>query len=215
MIEKFIDFIDPSKVKAPIHIIGCGAIGSTLGVMMARCGMTNINLWDFDTVESHNLANQQFIFSDITTLKTIALSKHMADISPQIKIHRHGKWDMDVLTGYIFLAVDNIELRHKIVTAHLYTEDVLAVFDFRMRLTDAQHYAADWCEPINRTNLLKTMDFSQAEADEQTPVSACNMTLSIMPTVQAVVAHGLANFINLINKEHLQRLVMVNPFIEN
>jgi hypothetical protein len=213
MTEKFLDFFNPSKVDLPIHIIGCGAIGSTLAIMMARCGMTNIHLWDFDTVMSYNLANQQFLFKHIGLFKTIALMEMLQDINPHITIKRHGKWEDEQLEGHVFLAVDNIELRHALVSKQLYNNNIVTMWDYRMRLTDAQHYGCDWSTSENRKNFLKTMDFTQAEADEQTPVSACNMTLSIMPTVQAVVAHGLANFINFINTGTLQRLVMVNPFI--
>jgi len=213
MIEKFADFFNPSKVTKTIHIVGCGAIGSTLATMLARCGISKIELWDFDTVMSYNIANQQFLHKHIGMLKTVALLEMLRDINPHIQVKRHGKWEDDKLDGYVFLAVDNIELRKKICQAQLYNPDILAIFDFRMRLTDAQHYAALWDTPTNRANLIKTMDFTQAEADEQTPVSACNMTLSIMPTVQAVVSHGVGNFINLINGEPLQKLIMVNPFI--
>lgn len=212
MIEKFAGFFDPSIVKHPIHIIGCGAIGSTLAIMLTRCGLSNIHLWDFDVVQSHNLANQQYIYSQITLPKTQALTGLMAEINPHIRITQHGKWIDEALNGHVFLAVDNIELRKEIVTKQLYNNAVESMWDYRMRLKDAQHYGYGWKDTADRKRLLSTMQFTQAEADVATPVNACNMTLSIMPTVQMVVAVGVGNFINYLHGTTPERLIMVNPF---
>lgn len=209
---KFNGFFDPTKVKHHIHIIGCGAIGSTLGVMLARCGLTNIHLWDFDIVQPHNLANQQFLFKHIGQPKDKALFELMADINPHIKLYTHGAWDSDRLDGYVFMAVDSIEIRKQIVKTNLYNNEIKAMFDFRMRLKDAQHYAADWNAKQNRDNLFKTMDFTSEEAKAATPVNACGMTMSIMPTVQTIVSVGVGNFINYINGVPLELLLQANPF---
>lgn len=213
MTEKFNGFFDPSAVKHPIHIIGCGAIGSTLAVMLTRCGLTNIHLWDFDIVESHNLANQQYVYAHIGVNKTTALASLMTAINPQIKVTLHGRWiSGDMLSGHVFLAVDNIELRKQIVTEHRAVNDVESMWDFRMRLKDAQHYGYAWADVADRERLLSTMQFTQEEANKSTPVNACNMTMSIMPTVETVVSVGVGNFINYIHGSKPHRLLMVNPF---
>lgn len=213
MIEKFNGFFDPYTVKHNIHIIGCGAIGSTLAIMLTRCGLTNINLWDFDVVESHNLANQQYVYAHIGMNKTTALSSLMTAINPQIKVTLRGRWlPGDVLDGHVFLAVDNIELRKQIVMEQRGNGNIKSMWDFRMRLKDAQHYGYSWEDPADRDRFLATMQFSQAEADAATPVNACNMTMSIMPTVETVVGVGVGNFINYIHGKKPERLIMVNPF---
>ena len=50
------------KFNTPIHIIGCGATGSWVALMLAKMGISNITCWDFDKVEEHNLPNQFFYF---------------------------------------------------------------------------------------------------------------------------------------------------------
>lgn len=213
MTEKFNGFFEPGSVKHPIHIVGCGAIGSTLAIMLTRCGLSNITLWDFDTVATHNLANQQFTYPQIGRPKTEALSELMQQINPQIKIKTKGKWiSGDLLDGHVFLAVDNIELRKQIVTEQRGNNNVQSMWDFRMRLKDAQHYGYGWSDLADRERLLSTMQFTQEEADVSTPVNACNMTMSIMPTVQAIVSVGVGNFINFIHGKKPERLIMVNPF---
>ncbi len=213
MIEKFSGLFDPSKVTQPIHLIGCGAIGSTLAVQLARCALNNITLWDYDKVEQVNLANQQFLYSQIGKPKTHATRELMRAINPRINVDIKGVYTDEPLSGYIFMAVDSIDVRKDIVKANKYSMEVKAVFDFRMRLKDAQHYGADWSIKKHKDNLEKSMDFTQEEADAATPLSACGVSQSIIPTVETVVSVGVANFINFINDPKLLKpFVMVNPF---
>ena len=61
-ISKHMDFYNPIiDFKDQIHIIGCGAIGSTLAEMLTRMGFQELHLWDFDIVTEHNIANQSFL----------------------------------------------------------------------------------------------------------------------------------------------------------
>ena len=90
-----------------------------------------------------------------------------------------------ILNGIIILCVDNIDLRREIVKANRYNPYCDLFLDFRMRLTDAQHYLADAHQPYQVDNLLNTMDFSHEEAHEATPTSACGVELSVVYTVKA------------------------------
>ena len=90
----------------------------------------------------------------------------------------------------VFLCVDNIDLRRKIVEMHMDNPYVKAMFDFRTRLEDAQHYAADWSDYKMKKDFLNSMNFSHDEAKEETPVSACNVTLSVCPTVLVICAEA-------------------------
>lgn len=210
--KKFIDFFDPNVVTVPIHIIGCGALGSTTAIMLARCGIQDIHLWDFDKVEEHNIANQQFVWSDIESPKTTALAKHYKDIAPRAKIVTHGAWDDDTLRGVVILCLDHIDTRKRILKHHIHKDTIVAMLDIRMRLKDATHHAADWTNDRHKRSLKESMNFTHEEAMANTPVSACNMTLSIMPTVQTVCSVAVANLINYFNGGKLSPLVLVNPF---
>ena len=214
-IIKHLEFFNPMDIKAPIHIIGVGAIGSTLAEMLARLGVASIHIWDMDRVAEHNIANQMFTFNDIGEFKVNAVAQMCKAINPEMVVHCHeGGYQVDsapMLSGYIFLCVDNIELRAAIVKKHMYSPTVKAFFDFRMRLTDAQHYASD-SNMDNKKRLLATMSFSEDEAKAGTPVSACGTSLSVVPTVRMVVSVGVANFINLCNKKSLAHMILVDPF---
>lgn len=196
-VRKHHEFFQPESIKAPIHIIGCGAIGSTVAEGMVRLGLTNIVLYDFDTVEAKNIANQMYRSIDIGLEKTTALKNMLVDINPELEntIKIEGKYENQPLDGYVILAVDDIEVRKRIVKDNRFNAKIEGVFDFRMRLEDAQHYAADWRSIEMQDELYKTMDFTQEEAEEQTPVSACNETLSVAFTVRGIVTAGIENFV--------------------
>ena len=64
-LSKSYEFFKPDMLESRVHIIGCGAIGSTVAENLVRFGITKITLYDFDTVEAHNIANQMFRHTDI------------------------------------------------------------------------------------------------------------------------------------------------------
>ena len=113
-LSKSYEFFQPEKDKARIHIVGCGSVGSTLAENLVRCGVTKLMLWDFDRVESHNIVNQMFRHQDIGKSKVEALYDILMEINPEvkddIKLKPEG-WNGKMMSGYIFLAVDSIELR--------------------------------------------------------------------------------------------------------
>lgn len=210
------DYFSPTKVGSRCHIIGCGSVGSTVAENLVRLGVTNITLYDFDTVAEHNIANQMFFSSDIGKPKTEALFDILCKINPEvkstIKICNDGWTESTRLNGYVFLCVDNIEVRKNIVKRNQFNQSIKAMFDFRTRLEDAQHYAADWSKPKEIINLLKSMDFSQDEAVKLTPVTACNIEMGVAPTVRLICNFGVVNFMNFILKEELKNTILVNTF---
>ncbi len=214
-LDKSYEFFKPDLCTERIHIIGCGAIGSTVAENLVRFGLTKLTLYDFDIVEEHNIANQMFTYKDLNRPKVEALADILRAINPDIdadlKLAPKG-YTGQKLSGYVFLCVDNIDLRRDIATACKGNPYVKAMFDFRMRLTDAQHYAAAWDDPKMVDDFLNSMAFSHEEAKEETPVSACNMTLSVVPTVRSIVAYGVSNFINFVKEGRLRKLILMDAF---
>lgn len=214
-LNKHIEFFNPANVEAPIHVIGCGAIGSYIATYLVRLGCNNIHLWDFDTVDPHNITNQMYRYNQIGKPKTDSLIEILKEISPSVNIIKHGAYEKQNVSGYIFLAVDSIDLRREITTYLKDNRYIKAMFDCRMRLTDAQSYAADWSNKESINAFLNTMQFSGEEAKEATPVSACGTTLSVVSTVATITALTITNFINFINKKELQNIILVDTFDYN
>jgi molybdopterin/thiamine biosynthesis adenylyltransferase len=212
-LSKSYEYFQPEKDRARIHIIGCGSVGSTVAENLARCGVTKMTLWDFDKVEARNIVNQMFRQQDVGRLKVEALNDILADINPeiidQVALQPAG-WQGKTLSGYIFLCVDNIELRRAIVEQHMDSAYVKAVFDFRTLLESAQHYAADWTNYKMKQDFLKSMQFSHEEAAAETPVSACGVTLGVATVVRAVCAIGVSNFIRFSKGEGIKKFINID-----
>ena len=214
-LTKSSEYFDPLMDNARIHIVGCGSVGSTLAENLARCGCTNFELYDFDTVEPHNISNQMFNESHVGAPKIDALVDILTSINPEIKhtvkLHPKG-WKGRMMSGYIFLCVDDIQIRKDIVEKHFNSPYVKAVFDFRTVLESAMHYAADWKNQKEKQMLLDSMQFSHEEAMEEAPVSACGITLGVSPTVRAICAFGVANYINFVKGKKLKHFINCDVF---
>lgn len=214
-LSKSYDFFQPDSLRDRIHIVGCGSVGATLAENLVRLGITKITLYDFDMVSPHNLANQIFREKDIGHPKVDALKDILLEINPDVerdlKLKPNG-WQGENMSGILFLAVDNIDLRREIVEKHINNEFVRAVFDWRTLLTSAQHYAARWDDPLAKKGLLNSMAFSHEEAAAETPVSACGVTLGVAPTVRVICGLGIANFLNYVRGEELKKLILCDVF---
>lgn len=213
-LSKSFEYFDPAVVDGPIHIIGCGSVGSTIAENLVRMGLSNIELYDFDTVEAHNIVNQMFTYDQIGKPKVEATKELLERINPEVKttIIEHGDgYCGQPLSGYVFLCVDSIELRHEICKNNLFNMSIKAVFDVRTRLEDAQMFATEW-DPKSASAFMKTMEFTHDEAAEATPVSSCGVVLGVATTVRVVCGICASNFINYIRTGKLMKGVICNPF---
>lgn len=214
-LNKSYDFFQPERDNTRIHIIGCGSVGSTIAENLVRCGITKITLWDFDRVEDHNIVNQMFRQQDVGKAKVEALKDLLCEINPElsntIEIKANG-WNDTIMSGYIFLCVDDIELRKQIVEKHMDNPFVKAVFDVRTMLTGAQHYAALWNNYEMKKALLNSMQFTNEEAAEETPISACGVTLGIVTTVRLICAICVNNYIKCAKGENIWKFCQIDGF---
>lgn len=216
-LNKHFEFFNPMAIKEEIHIIGCGAIGSTIAEMLTRLGVQRLHLYDFDKVSDHNITNQMFRMKDVGNTKLEALSEILKEINPdiQLELHPEGWNEYSRVTGYVFIAVDSIEIRKEIVQTYKFDQNIKFVTDCRMRLTDAQCYAADWSNEKDITKLYNSMDFTAEEAKAATPVSACGTTLSVTPTVRVIVSLCVSNFINFLHRNGMKNMIMIDAFAMN
>jgi len=214
-LSKSYDFFKPEEVKERIHLIGCGSVGSSVAELLVRFGLTKITLYDFDVVEPKNLANQMFRQEHVGMVKVEALTDMLYEINPEIRSHIKADpygYTCQRLSGYVFLCVDNIELRREIAESNKDNMYIKAMFDFRTRLTDAQHYAANWGDMKMVDDFIASMNFSHEEAAMETPVSACNITLSVAPTIRMICSLGIANFVNFAKGAGLKKFVQIDAF---
>ena len=210
-LNKHLEFIEPTTYKKPIHVIGVGAVGSRIVELLVRLGFENIRIYDFDTVEDVNITNQLYTSMDIGVDKEDALIRHMMEINPKIKIKALGKYTDQTLSGAVFLAVDSIELRHKIVQDNMHNENIDIFLDGRMNLTDAQHFAANWSYQRQRTMFINTMKFKDDEV--QTKMSVCGTSLSVATTVMTLASYTVSNFIRFLKNQPIANQIFLDTFM--
>lgn len=207
---RHLDFFNPMKIKDTVHVIGVGAVGSHIASALARLGVKNLHIWDFDDVESHNIPNQMFTEEDLGNLKIDAVEKQLLKINPEISITKHTKYVDQELKGYIFSCVDNIEVRKHIYEVNEYNALIQAVFDTRIGLDAGQVFSANWEKQEDIDNLIAASDFKHEEVKQET--SACGTRLTVLPTVQITATYAITNFINFIKEGTLKRNIIFNPF---
>ena len=123
------------------HIVGCGAIGSSVATQLTRLGADNFFLYDFDKVEIQNVGVSQYVDSDVGLLKVIALGDHMTDINLKIRIESVvGKFEhyKGTKEGILILGLDSMDARKEVVKSlSEHPDKPKIVIDGRM---GAEHY---------------------------------------------------------------------------
>jgi molybdopterin/thiamine biosynthesis adenylyltransferase len=212
-LNKHLEFFNPQSTKESIHIIGLGALGSNTAEQLVRLGFETFILYDFDVINPHNITNQTYTTEDINTLKIDALTNQMRKINPEVSIEKHpeGWLPGTMITGYLFLCVDSIELRKQILEDNKFNADIKFVTDMRIGLEEAQMYATKWGNPKDQERILSTMQFKDDEV--LVPVSACGTQLTVLPTIQMIVSLGVMNFINYLKTEEYNYQSVVNSIL--
>lgn len=72
--------------KGNVAIVGLGGLGSNVAIMLARIGVGQIHIIDFDVVDITNLNRQQYFLEHIGMNKTDALKQQIFKINPYIDI---------------------------------------------------------------------------------------------------------------------------------
>ena len=75
--------------SATVAVCGLGGLGSNIAIALARAGIGNLILIDFDCVDITNLHRQQYKADQICMHNTDALADNLREIAPYIEIEVH------------------------------------------------------------------------------------------------------------------------------
>ena len=110
------DIADLKNVE--FHIVGCGAIGSSVAMQLVRLGADNFYLYDFDKVEIPNIGVSQYNEQDVGLPKVGALINHMKRVNVMIKVEgiidRFRTYEGSK-KGILILGLDSMKARRDIV----------------------------------------------------------------------------------------------------
>lgn len=101
-----------------VTIAGAGNIGSNTALALAKLGLKSFHIWDFDTVEAHNLSSQAFRVRDTGRSKVEALKEQMLEVNPEATVVAHNEpfTGKEQVGGIFVSAVDSMEGRRAIAS---------------------------------------------------------------------------------------------------
>jgi len=138
--------------QGKVAIAGLGGLGSNIAIMLARIGVGQLLLVDFDVVEPSNLNRQNYNISHLGMPKTMALKKQIEEINPFIKVETQNKRVTEDNVRELFNSYDIIceafdkpEAKSMLVSVGL------------EQLTDIKIVAASGMAGYDSSNLIKTV----------------------------------------------------------
>lgn len=188
------EIFDYETFETPVHVIGCGATGSWVALMLAKMGVKDVTLWDFDKVEEHNLPNQFFNKEAVGMLKADETTK-LCNSFGGIKCFATKNVKVDgsqPLSGVIFMLTDTMSSRKEIYNRAIkYRPNIELLIETRMDLKGGRIYT------INPTNFEHTKKYEETlYSDEESAVSACGTSQSIISTAIQIASMAIWQMIN-------------------
>lgn len=158
-------------------IIGCGAIGSKVAVELAKAGVERIVAWDMDVVEAHNIGNQAYRQQHVGLPKVEALKHVLSELCDLSVDARNMEFTSSsrITTPVVFLCVDSMETRRKLMKRILESPVVEFVLESRMGVDEIRVYN------VTKKSYEQWLDCSNYE-DSNAEVSACGTSLSVGST---------------------------------
>lgn len=170
-----------------VDVVGCGATGSRIALSLGKLGVENIHVWDFDTVEEHNVANQVFGNGDVGKLKVEALAAIIkAATGTSVTTHAERVDGSQFLGEVVFLLTDTMSSRKEVWNGALkFKLRTKLLIETRMGADNGRVYTVNPNKPGN----IKAWEETLYE-DTEAEVSACGASVSVGPTAEVIA--GLA-----------------------
>lgn len=199
---KHLELFNPDKLKGKqIAVIGAGATGSLTVLQLAKLGVENIHVYDFDTIEAHNIPNQMIYgVDDIECQKAQTLAaivnklvgKHV--VMPYNKKVQSRKLYHEV----VFFCVDTMASRDEIFNRGIYMNGMTElVVDMRMNARAALVFALD---PRTKGAVDSYRDSLYTDEEVEPTRGNCGIVLSVGPTAMLTSSMAVWQFIEMVNK---------------
>ena len=198
---------NPAEYNYPVHIIGAGATGSRVFAALLELGMKQIHVYDYDDVESHNLANQIYTAADIGHSKVMGCTEFakrklgVEKLPEGYQFHRIRVTEsflsanLNMLGGIVFILTDTMASRKTIFESlerrcKNYSPDApLLIIETRMAST---HGSVFTINPFDKAacEAWKTtlVDDTDEDAIELSP---CGTALSVGTTASLIANYAV------------------------
>lgn len=209
---RHLELIDPYYFNENITIIGAGATGSWLALQLAKLGLgEKLTVWDFDTVESHNIPNQAFALNDIGIPKVNALQDMIKLTTGAIINIKNEKYVSQRLSGIVFLMVDSMAERKRIWEGSIKMKSAVKLLvEPRMGLNVGRIYNV---EPIN----LKHIEEYEKTyySDDVAEVSACGASMTVVTSAMSIASWCTRQLINYHNEIEMDNEILIDFMYNN
>lgn len=181
--SKQVELIQVGKFQYPIHIIGAGATGSWVALILLKMGFKNIHIYDFDDIEEHNIPNQLYREKDIGKTKSDSMWNIYQEffndgVENRLTTHNQkvGYKDAKELEGIVFNCVDSMKGRKTIYEGCIKHGKAILMIESRIGLFGAYMYTVEGSDRGGCESYENTL-----YADEEAEVSVCGVSQTALP----------------------------------
>lgn len=159
--------VKPDQLQFPITVIGAGGIGSPTAMLLGKMGCNNLTVWDFDTIEPHNLPNQMYRHNQVGRIKVDALAENIREYAGAMITQHPNRFRSDSgLVDVVVVAVDSMTAR-KEVWNHVLRNKPKLLIDGRMGGEGGMVLTADPRDKYSRDQYI-AMLYDDADAVQDT-----------------------------------------------
>lgn len=205
-ISRHQELFEPYNFNTPVTIIGAGATGSWIALSLAKLGIEDIAVWDFDKVEAHNIPNQSYGLPNVGFPKVTALQGDIERDTGTVIKAINRKFTNQRLSGIVIMQVDSMSERKRIWEGSIKMKpSVKLLIETRLGMDCGRVYNV---EPTNLEHIKK---YEQTfYSDEGSEVSACGHSLSVISSALGISAWCVRQLINFHNNVELDNEILID-----
>ena len=159
--------VDEKIFNTQITVVGAGAIGSFTVLTLAKCGFSDITVFDDDKIEEHNLPNQFYPLDGVGAYKVDVLGLMVREFTG-MSIFTHTERFTNASGAYkgiVISAVDSMSSRKDIFNVHRKLPNSYVLIDGRMGGNQLEVYTCDMRSAESKAFYKKTLWPERATAD--------------------------------------------------
>lgn len=182
-----------------VDVIGAGATGSRIALALAKLGVQNLHVWDFDKVEAHNIANQLYPVDQVGRSKVRALYELIySQTGDEIIEHEKRVEGGERLGQVVFLLTDTMASRKAIFEGMKYKFDTKLLIETRMGRDSGMVYAV---EPFRPKQIDRYEQTLYTDDESVTEASFCGTQITVGATADLVAGFAIWQFIRWWQRE--------------
>lgn len=187
------ELYDAENSRDCIDIIGAGATGSWVSLLLSKLGIYSINIHDMDVIELHNIPNQFYNNSHLGMFKAprcaancIDFGSGVSTIQGSMKEITPENYSEEIKSDTVFCLVDSMKARKELFEAAVKSGTTKLWIETRMGLTGYRIY---FVHLDNQKEIDKYID--TLYSDDEAEVSACGSSASVITTAMQCASHAV------------------------